>query len=592
MCVPSVVPQLQSWPSEYRQELECLEAYPRPTGTRRPRDINELSTSESCRGTAKAFPEWITPIRTLLCDILAVSKPFYSQLAFILQSDIVFAEKMLPVLVHSVLQAAPEQDKKDVYCIILSNYFASLLMWDAVSTPCLRSIINIVLHLRNFPCPYAKGTLPYNKWLDIDFTLLARNAISCGMYTTSLLFLELAAEYPGSSPADEDVAERILFDIYSHIDEPDGFYGIKTKDLGQILIKRFHHEKQWEKAFRFHGAALEAGNASTAEAKGLLQSFHSFGFNHLAIDTLQKGSSLESGFTFDSSGMSYRLGWRTETWDLPDQTEQRNSGASLYHALRAVHRERNPLAITSIVRRALSEEMERLRVLGPENLVEIREVTQNLMCLTQVTQWMDSSIQSQLQSKQVDIKNWNNFVDVDPNLEYVTYTCHFDRIDFVCRFSDLESILATRVSLIHSVRQKEEREQIGNLLTPFAEALIDIEKKCLVRLSEAARIADQIQIALNSVVRSQKLERTPSFEVSEEFASVLWLHKEQKLAVQFLKQLLPRHDPGVLSDNEIKKALLLARLVSISAPLTNHVLSAVQRVHGHLRLAWKSPPIS
>jgi ataxia telangiectasia mutated family protein len=132
-------------------------------------------------------------------------------------------------------------------------------------------------------------------------------------------------------------------------------------------------------------------------------------------------------------------------------------------------------------------------------------------------------------------------------------------------FPDLECVLATRISLVRSVRQKEEREQIGNLLTPFSRALIDIEKKCLVRLSEAARAANEIQIALNSVIRAQSLDVNPSLEVSQEFANVLWLQNEEKLAVQYLKQLVRCHDADMTCDDESstsKKALLLARLVS------------------------------
>jgi len=33
------------------------------------------------------------------------------------------------------------------------------------------------------------------------------------------------------------------------------FYGIKTQDLRNFLVKRFHHEKTVGQAFRFHGAA-------------------------------------------------------------------------------------------------------------------------------------------------------------------------------------------------------------------------------------------------------------------------------------------------------------------------------------------------
>ena len=124
--------------------------------------------------------------------------------------------------------------------------------------------------------------------------------------------------------------------------------------------------------------------------------------------------------------------------------------------------------------------------------------------------------------------------------------------------------MATRVSLIRAARQKEERDQIGNIVSPFAQCLKEIEKKCLLQLSEAARAAGQVQIALNSVVHSQKLEEVATFDVSQEFASVLWLQREQKLAVQFLKELLNSdHGAGTRIVTE-RKAQLLAQLVNIS----------------------------
>jgi serine-protein kinase ATM len=128
----------------------------------------------------------------------------------------------------------------------------------------------------------------------------------------------------------------------------------------------------------------------------------------------------------------------------------------------------------------------------------------------------------------------------------------------------IEAILATRISLIRSVREKEEREQIGNLVTPFVKALIDVEKSCLLSMSTAARESLNLQVALNSIVRAQALEQQPSSQVSQEYANVLWLHNEQKLAVQFLKDLVvskPKEIQKLAPEHKLKNALLLARLV-------------------------------
>jgi ataxia telangiectasia mutated family protein len=119
--------------------------------------------------------------------------------------------------------------------------------------------------------------------------------------------------------------------------------------------------------------------------------------------------------------------------------------------------------------------------------------------------------------------------------------------------------------LIRSVRRKEERERIGDLITPFNNSLLELEKRCLVRLSVAARKSNKLQVALNSIVKARRLEGISTHEVSEEFAHVLWLQNEQKLAVQFLKDLLFRQNRTASSGPElgIERALSMARLVGV-----------------------------
>ena len=132
--------------------------------------------------------------------------------------------------------------------------------------------------------------------------------------------------------------------------------------------------------------------------------------------------------------------------------------------------------------------------------------------------------------------------------------------------------MATRISLIRSTREKEEREQLGNLISPFAQRLVEFEKKSLILLSEAARGAHDLQVALNSIVRAQKLEVHATSIVSQEFANVLWLHKEQKLAVQFLKDLTMSSKldiDGLALEEKLKNAVLLARLVRLTSSTTH-----------------------
>jgi len=88
------------------------------------------------------------------------------------------------------------------------------------------------------------------------------------------------------------------------------------------------------------------------------------------------------------------------------------------------------------------------------------------------------------------------------------------------------------------------------MTTPFTTSLKDIEKCCLIALSASARVARMPQIALNSVTAAQRLEDVPSFDVSQEFASVLWDLKEQVPAVRYLRQLVDKelHNPELFKE--------------------------------------------
>ncbi|TFK86745.1 hypothetical protein K466DRAFT_600062 [Polyporus arcularius HHB13444] len=546
-------------PTQIRRELQYLQAFSRPFVRKVAPDLRLTLTSEAMMHLSKDFSAWISRISTLLCDLLGTREPFFGPLTPVLQSDYGFAEEVLPVLVHALLQIefdASSSHNPDSIRTILSEYFSAILSFEDAATPCYRAIISVVLHLRYFNpsrTPTPRDALAHDRWLAMDFTLLSRCAIKCNAYTTALLFLELASDHrAAANESNASATEHILFEIYSHIDEPDGFYGIQTEDLRTFFVKRLRHESQWDKALRYHGAVVESGAASSSDTEGVVQALYSFGFNQLALNTMQNFSVEPQSATTESSSLAYNLGWRAETWDLPENLGNNLSGSTLYLALRAVYRERSPHVVDMVLRRAFVEEMNRLRELGSENFTEIRQVTQNLMCLSQIRQWRTEEIQKDLQSRRISSAEWGNFSSLDSGFD----------------FANMEAIMATRISLVRSMRQKEQRDQIGDLTSPFCNSLVELEKTCLLCLSEKARDVNQPQIALNSVVRAQNLERSPSSRVAQEFASVLWLMSEPKLAIKSLSSLAAvisldkaRHD----AEQGMQHALLLARLGTWSA---------------------------
>lgn len=396
----------------YGDEVHYLQVYPASLTMRPIRGVEELSSaSQDLINSAVSFTKWISAITSLLCDILSQDAAFYGQLVSTISNDPNFAQQILPVLVQVILQKETTADKP--ISLALSRYFTSVLSLSDVDISCIRAIIDIVLHLRTLKCDKSEpDPLRYDKWLQIDYVLLARCAIKTGSYTTALLFLELSVEYNGDANSQAAIVEEVMYDIYSNIDEPDGFYGIQTADLRRFLLNRFHHESEWDKAFRFHGAALEAGSQDPRQAEGLLKSFGAFGFNKMASITAQ--SSVIPTAQFD---MTYKLGWRTSTWDIPEGKGEDSSEASLYFALRALHVERDHIIARDVLQRALFREMERLRSLGSENVTQIREVLRNLLCLHQVSQWSSEPFPTLLATRNADITQWESLSKLEPDFE-------------------------------------------------------------------------------------------------------------------------------------------------------------------------------
>jgi ataxia telangiectasia mutated family protein len=130
----------------------------------------------------------------------------------------------------------------------------------------------------------------------------------------------------------------------------------------------------------------------------------------------------------------------------------------------------------------------------------------------------------------------------------------------VHRYADLEPVLATRISLIHSAQSRFGQALIGNMRTPFMDALVNAEKQCLLHISHSAREASLPQIALKCVTRARHIEGADrlSFDTSNEFAHVLWAHSEEKLAIETVDQLLQRSD----DITPITQALSLSQQVS------------------------------
>uniref|UniRef100_A0A7N0V2B4 Uncharacterized protein n=1 Tax=Kalanchoe fedtschenkoi TaxID=63787 RepID=A0A7N0V2B4_KALFE len=222
-------------------------------------------------------------------------------------------------------------------------------------------------------------------WLSLDYLVVAKSAIRCGSYFTSVMYVEYWCEEhsksltlgsPDFSP-DETLPPHVemLVSAVTQINEPDSLYGIiQSHKLTSQLIT-FEHEGNWNKALecydlqvRFNISGLNDSTSTLLEHaqprtnlhlsytdneigqrkayKGLVRSLQQIGCTHVLDLYCQGLTSRNSQFYQDLEfvELQYEAAWRAGNWDFsflavggsPAQHSRVNNfNESLHSCLRA-----------------------------------------------------------------------------------------------------------------------------------------------------------------------------------------------------------------------------------------------------------------
>ena len=506
----------------------------RPDRVREPgdRSLDELD-APSWLETGTACESWVCRLAALLADVRGKEDAFYAQLVPLVEQSVAVASTVLPELVHTVLMAGVLRGEED-HCNALSVYFEFLLELKSTAPSCARTIVDVALYLRRHGQPRmtANESLPAScdQWLGVRWIVLAEAAARTGAFIASLLFLELGNEYDDLFQDDNDGSldrqgQALLYDIYANLDEPDGFYGRQAKDVRQAVTRRYHHEGRWHEAFGLHGAEFEgrptkvfgaAGCSDGDAVVGVVQALASFGFNRLATSVL--GSAGGQG---GEGGLSYELAWRTDTWDLPVESDAvGESSVGLYSALRSVRTAGDRAGLMKVVQDAMQCEASKLANVTVDWPRPGKQTISTLLALNEVAGYPNLKLDDD---------------HLDPGRVLL-----LSQLPAECRFDHAERILSTRVSLLRAIRTQEQAHQVGDVLTALGQEAAEAEKACLLKLSSVARrTTGQLQTALNAVTFAHQLvpAGVVDLAVDHELANVLWAQHEHATAVALLRDI-------------------------------------------------------
>ncbi|XP_019416969.1 PREDICTED: serine/threonine-protein kinase ATM isoform X2 [Lupinus angustifolius] len=207
----------------------------------------------------------------------------------------------------------------------------------------------------------AKSPFSWEKvyWLSIDYLLVAKSAVSCGSYFTSMLYVEHWCEehFKGMTVGGPDFSHNemlpdhieVLVSAVTRINEPDSLYGILQSHKLTSQVITMEHEGNWGKALEYYDLQVRSGvsiqkdgsarNLSLEKTgaanlssfatevdemrqsrpyKGLIRSLQQIGCTHV-LDLYCQGltsSKDQLQHDLEFAELQFESAWRAGNWDF------------------------------------------------------------------------------------------------------------------------------------------------------------------------------------------------------------------------------------------------------------------------------------
>jgi ataxia telangiectasia mutated family protein len=297
--------------------------------------------------TTKTVSVWIRGFAIALCRT-TIHDPILGALSNLLDGIDSMAEKLLPYILHLVLLAEFEGERRVRSCISVAamSWFQRV---ESSTAPYVRILIEAILYLRSQPVPKETTRVDRDRWLEIDYLIASQAANICGMYRSALLFAETFSGQPivkSNSRRSSVLVEarklplNLQLSIYKNLDEPDSFYGIDRGSSLLSVLDRLEYEGDGVKSLLFRGARLDSQMRRTdafepLDSRGTVKSLIMLNMNSVTHSLLSNDQFQDMGDDVVESTLhtARKLG----QWDIKAPEANHTESSTLFKAFQGLH---------------------------------------------------------------------------------------------------------------------------------------------------------------------------------------------------------------------------------------------------------------
>ena len=300
-----------------------------------------------------SYPAWIKRL-SLALAITCPNDPLLSAFIPIIQYSQRASDQLFPQIFHlALITASGKQNVKASFSLAASRWLAEFQL---PLRPYMQQLFKAILYLRTQEMPHESTKSDRNHWLDIDFRLAAEVAAKCGLFTTSLLFLEISFSEASRTSSRRSSINRLqlpqdlMLEIYQHLDDKDSFYGIRQPSSLHAMMNQLEFENAGFKSLSFRGAYYDsqikhsgsADRTSETDIIKLLDAVNLNGVSQALLSNVTDQASIAQEAMFTTAR-------KLERWDITGPSDATNSSTIIFKAFQNIHDSAEYASVTAAI---------------------------------------------------------------------------------------------------------------------------------------------------------------------------------------------------------------------------------------------------